>query len=89
MRDIIIGDKDKGYIVYYGLKNATNSTNESVTVSANESVSKEAVSDVRSYLINSIYKSLKSLDLKKLMIRQHEKIELAITIQKEKVELNY
>ena len=78
MRDIICGNSDTGYVVHYDLGQPSTEFSHN-----------EVISEVRSHFIDSIYQALKSLDLKKLMIQRHEKIELAITIQKEKVEVNY
>ena len=78
MRDIILGDADRGYVVHYDSRDAFPKFS-----------CYDAASEVRSHFIDSIYQALKSLDAKKLMIKQNEKIELVITIQKEKVELKY
>lgn len=79
MRDLILGNADKGYSAYYDFDD-----NASNVFSCHDTAA-----EIRTHFIDFIYQGLKSLDLKKLMIRQDDKIELSITIQKEKVELKY
>ena len=77
MRDTILKNKEKSYSVHY---NSQNTNDKNIN---------PALLEIRSYFISSIYKALKSFDLTNLTIRNNQKIKLDITIQKDKIEMNY
>ena len=77
MRDIILRNKEGNYSVYYDSQN-TNDKN----------INPDLL-EVRSYFINLMHKALRQFDLTNLTIRNNQKIKLDITIQKDKVEMNY
>ncbi len=75
MKDTIFANSNNGYAVNYDLKNFNLIKNN------------EAVSEVRSHFIDAIYKSLKDLDIKKLMLKRNETVKLLIEIKQGKAEL--